>query len=259
MIAVREARAADAPVVADLLRRSFEPFRDRYTDAAFRATTPPADTLRERLAQGPVWLASVGGAMVGTVSAALRRAEVYVRSMAVVPEARGGGVGRRLLLETLDYATLHDAVALTLCTTPFLDTALGLYLRHGFLRTGQGDLHGTPLIHLRRALPVTRLVVYGSLRPGGKHHDIVQAIPGRWREGWIMGRLEEEGWAAASGYPRIRPDAGGDRIAAWMLESPDLPAHWNRLDEFEGADYRRRPVLFHTPRETVEGYGYVGA
>jgi gamma-glutamylcyclotransferase (GGCT)/AIG2-like uncharacterized protein YtfP len=28
-------------------------------------------------------------------------------------------------------------------------------------------------------------------------------------------------------------------VAVQLFESPDLPHHWARLDEFEGSDYRR--------------------
>lgn len=41
----------------------------------------------------------------------------------------------------------------------------------------------------------------------------------------------------AKGYPAFRP--GNGAVPVSVLTSAALPAHWARLDEFEGADYRR--------------------
>ena len=257
VISVDEVAAHEAPAVASVLSAAFEPLRPLYTDAAFDATTPSAEALAARWHEGATWLARLQGRAVGTVGAVLGTDDVYVRSMAVVPEAQGRGVGAALLTAALDFATLHHAPAMTLWTTPFLEAALALYQRHGFQRTGTGDLHGVPLIGMRRILPVTRLVVYGSLQPGGRHHELVSDIAGNWRQGWITGTLENAGWAAERGYPRLRSSPTGGRVAAWMLESPELPLYWSRLDEFEGADYRRRPVPFSTALASTEAYCYI--
>ena len=39
------------------------------------------------------------------------------------------------------------------------------------------------------------------------------------------------------GYPAFR--RGNGQVPVSVLTSPALPEHWARLDEFEGADYRR--------------------
>jgi gamma-glutamylcyclotransferase (GGCT)/AIG2-like uncharacterized protein YtfP len=44
------------------------------------------------------------------------------------------------------------------------------------------------------------------------------------------------------GFPGLVWDPDGPAIAAHLLESPDLPSHWERLDAFEGAAYRREVV-----------------
>ena len=84
-----------------------------------------------------------------------------------------------------------------------------------------------------------RLAVYGSLAPGKPNHSVIADIHGRWRRGWVEGDLHAEGWDAPHGYPGMiwRPGAG--RIPVELLESEHLPAHWQRLDTFEGVDYRR--------------------
>lgn len=39
-----------------------------------------------------------------------------------------------------------------------------------------------------------------------------------------------------------------------MLESGELPARWDRLDEFEGMEYARTPVTVHTAEGEVAAF-----
>ena len=41
-----------------------------------------------------------------------------------------------------------------------------------------------------------------------------------------------------------------------VLDSADLPAHWARLDDFEGEGYARIPLSVHTPDGQVEAFIY---
>ena len=151
---VRLALADDADDVAEVLRKAFEPHRPKYTSAAFAATTPAPDVVRERLLEGPVWVAARAGAILGTVSVVARGSALYLRSMAVVPTARGLGIGHALLRKAEAHARSNGHASLVLSTTPFLDDAIRLYERAGFKRTGEGphDLCGTPLVTMRKAL-----------------------------------------------------------------------------------------------------------
>lgn len=152
---IRRARAADAPAIARALAAAFAEYAPAYTPAALAATTPPAARIRARLREGPTWVAVEAGAIVGTVSAAPRGASVYVRSMAVLPAARGHGAGAALLAAVESFARGLGATSLFLSTTPFLTQAIRLYERHGFGATGDGphDLHGTPLVSMIKPLP----------------------------------------------------------------------------------------------------------
>ena len=55
----------------------------------------------------------------------------------------------------------------------------------------------------------------------------------------MRGRLVEAGWGAELGYPGLILDPSGQAIEVYIFESPELPNHWLRLDEFEGVGYRR--------------------
>lgn len=137
--------------MSELLRAAFADHQRLYTRAGYAATTPPADRIRERLAEGPTW---VTDDLSGTVSAVNRLDGVYVRSMAVLPTARGRGVGRTLMHEAERFAIEVQARRMYLSTTPFLFDAIRLYESLGFRRTGEPphELFGTPLVTMSREL-----------------------------------------------------------------------------------------------------------
>lgn len=151
---IRRAADADATTVADVLRDAFAEFERLYTRAGYDATTPPAERIRERLAEGPIWVAEVDGRVAGTVAAVKRDGGVYVRSMAVLPDARGRHVARALMLQLELFAVGTDAERMFLSTTPFLFDAIRLYESLGFRRTGEPpfDLFGTPLVTMAKPL-----------------------------------------------------------------------------------------------------------
>jgi N-acetylglutamate synthase-like GNAT family acetyltransferase len=147
-VRIREASPADADAIASLLKVAFLEFEPLYTPAGFRATTPTAEEIQPRFAEGPIWIAEQDGNIVGTISVVPKSEGLYIRSMAVHPEARGKGVAG-LLLETAEKAADGFACArLFLSTTPFLDAAIHLYEQAGFRRTDDEphDLFGTPLM-----------------------------------------------------------------------------------------------------------------
>src|SRR5262245_41054435 len=145
---IREASPADAESIASLLRAAFLEFEPLYTPNGFRATTPTAEEIRPRFAEGPIWIAEQDGNIVGTVSVVQKGEGLYIRSMAVHPEARGRGVAALLLEAVERTAEVVACSRIFLSTTPFLDAAIHLYERAGFRRTDEGpyDLFGTPLV-----------------------------------------------------------------------------------------------------------------
>jgi len=84
-----------------------------------------------------------------------------------------------------------------------------------------------------------RLFVYGTLAPGRPNEHILADVPGTWEPATVRGRLLQEGWGAAVGYPGIVLSEAGDEVHGFVFSSEELSAHWNRLDEFEGEGYVR--------------------
>jgi ribosomal protein S18 acetylase RimI-like enzyme len=151
---VRRATASDADAIASLLHVAFQEFERVYTRAGYAATTPDAERIRERLAEGPIWVAHGGDGIVGTVAAVERADGAYVRSLAVAPAARGHRAGLQLMRELERFARDRRAARMYLSTTPFLFSAIRLYERLGFRRTGEppDDIFGTPLLTMARRI-----------------------------------------------------------------------------------------------------------
>jgi len=152
---LRLARAGDEIAISSVLLEAFREYLPQYTPAGFAATTPSPTEVLRRIEEGPVWLAMIESDIVGTVSAVLRGERVlYIRGMAVLPQARGLRTGNFLFELIQEYAKEKGCTKLVLSTTPFLDRAIRLYERLGFVRTDEGpdDLHGTPLFTMEKAV-----------------------------------------------------------------------------------------------------------
>ena len=167
-ITTRIAVAGDAPEISSVLLESFIEYRSRYTPEGFAATTPTSAQVQERLAEGRTWVVIFNHRIVGTVSAVLRNSSLYVRGMAIVPAARGKGVGRLLLRQVELYASELFCQRLFLSTTPFLERAISLYEHYGFKRTSEGpdSLFGTPIFTMEKVLKES------SRQLGGRQKEV---------------------------------------------------------------------------------------
>jgi ribosomal protein S18 acetylase RimI-like enzyme len=153
-VLIRRATPEDAAAIAAVLHESFIQFKPQYSDGGFAATTPDANGVLARMKEGPIWVAMRENAMLGTAAAVLQGESLYIRGMAVLPAARGAGVGESLMAEIERYAGSAGCRRLFLSTTPFLIAAIHLYEKLGFLRTSTGarDLFGTPLFTMEKTI-----------------------------------------------------------------------------------------------------------
>ena len=84
-----------------------------------------------------------------------------------------------------------------------------------------------------------RLFVYGTLAPGRPNEHVLVDLAGTWEPATVKGTLLQEGWGAAAGYPGIVLDDQGGDVHGFIFSAEALPAHWARLDAFEGDGYER--------------------
>jgi gamma-glutamylcyclotransferase (GGCT)/AIG2-like uncharacterized protein YtfP len=104
---------------------------------------------------------------------------------------------------------------------------------------------------------IDRLATYGTLAPGQPNHHHLDGLKGHWLKGHVNGMLVDAGWGASLGYPALVLDPAGSAIAVDVFESIDLPAHWERLDVFEGPGYERVVTTVHLPTGDVDASIYV--
>jgi ribosomal protein S18 acetylase RimI-like enzyme len=138
-VEVRTASVHDAQAVHDVLRDSFEPFREQYTEEAYNITIMTPAHIRERMDDEgyDVLVAYLNGKLVGTAILQYRVGDVYLHSMAVKPAAQGRGVGRKLLVVTEERARQKNCKTITLeCFEP-LKRAVFFYEKAKFQTTGK--------------------------------------------------------------------------------------------------------------------------
>ncbi len=101
--------------------------------------------------------------------------------------------------------------------------------------------------------PETRLIVYGSLAPGGANAFLLAGLVGEWHKCHIRGQL-----GAFRGFKSFRYDPQGPEHPAWLLVSAELPGALPDLDDFEGEEYERRIIPARVNGRWVMAQIYAG-
>ncbi|MGH7782442.1 MAG: GNAT family N-acetyltransferase, partial [Candidatus Binatia bacterium] len=113
------------------------------------------DEIEGRFSEGPQWVAEIDGQIVGTVGVTREPEGLYIRSLGVVPDAQGRGVGYKLLDAIDECAATTDVKRIFLYTTYFVPAATKLYEKHGFAwvrDTTAEEWYGTPGLELDKKL-----------------------------------------------------------------------------------------------------------
>lgn len=134
----------DIEAVAELEGRLFT--HDAWSAEAFWGELAQRETRR-------YFVAERGGALLGYAGLLVGPGEADVLTLGVVPEARGGGVGRTLLRELLDRAGQEGCSTVLLEVRADNEPALGLYTSAGFERVSVRRGYyadGTDALLLRR-------------------------------------------------------------------------------------------------------------
>ncbi|CAN5538754.1 GNAT family N-acetyltransferase [soil metagenome] len=165
-VEIRLAVPGDEDAIADVLFEAFSQFRSDYTPVAFSVVTPPAEDIAERFEEGAMWVAEIGGKILGTVSVLPEPEWLYIRSVAVLPAAQGKGIARLMMNAVEKYASENGFDRLFLYTTYFSTGAIELYEKLGFKRgrdTTAEEWYGTPGLAMDKILErKTKQNVVGS-------------------------------------------------------------------------------------------------
>jgi len=110
------------------------------------------------------------------------------------------------------------------------------------------------LLNVLLDYPDPKLVVYGTLASGDVNHSIISDIRGIWEDCTVNGRVNK-----INELPVFVWEPNGHSLKTQLFSACDLPELWDRLDQFEGLDYRR--ILVPVIKSTGIGIAncYAGA
>jgi N-acetylglutamate synthase-like GNAT family acetyltransferase len=152
-IQIRRATPQDAPAIATVLRRVFLDYRHHLSREALVVVTPSAEEICQRMTEGTIWVALQEGEIVGTVGAIPKSDGAYLRSMAILPCARGQGIGKMLLQHAEAFAQEIAQNRVYLVTASFLNRSVRLYEKFGFERTDDpAELFDIPVFTMAKRL-----------------------------------------------------------------------------------------------------------
>jgi GNAT superfamily N-acetyltransferase len=147
-VVVRDAVPADYETMREIFAAGYAEFAPFFPPGVFDAYREDWQAVEQRAGDADLIVAGVGEEALGTVAlypdAALEglgwpAGWAGVRTLAVVPGARGLGVGRALMAECLRRAEAWGSPAVALHTTEFMQAARRLYCRLGFRRDPRFD------------------------------------------------------------------------------------------------------------------------
>jgi ribosomal protein S18 acetylase RimI-like enzyme len=147
---LRDARREELDDLSHLLADVYREFRPYLPKQVWPAYIAEIVDVRSRLPDSELVVAELGGRIVGTVGfyrdASLSVLERWpdgwtsIRTLGVLPDARGRGVGEALALECLRRAGELEAPTVGLHTSPSMTAATRLYERLGFRRAPELDV-----------------------------------------------------------------------------------------------------------------------
>ncbi len=152
-----ELRPGDLGRIVTLHGEAYAPlpgFGQRFE--AYVASTV-AEYVLDNDANGRIWLAESGGALLGCTAVVLREASIaQLRWVVVDPAARRNGLGRTLVNRALDFSRSRGCKSIYLFTTDGLPESQALYEKLGFVVTDNepDELWDgvRPLIRMQREL-----------------------------------------------------------------------------------------------------------
>ena len=154
-VTVRLATEDDAAEIAWVLFNAFGSYRVNYTPESFDVVTPAAAEIARRFDEGPQWVVEIDDDVVGSVSVTAEPEGLYIRSMAVRPDAQGQGIGHKLLKAVNDFADASEFDRIFLYTTYFVPGAKEMYEKHGYgwvRDTTADEWYGVPGLEMDRTI-----------------------------------------------------------------------------------------------------------
>jgi len=132
-IILRLATDDDVPALRRLVNAAYGELADRGLN--YTGTFQDEEITRERMQGNDVYLASLGEKLIGTISLELQDEDqplLYISQLGVLPEHKGQGIGRKLLLWAETVARTKGASRLQLDTAVPAVHLVSLYQSLGY-------------------------------------------------------------------------------------------------------------------------------
>lgn len=133
MLSARLAATSDLAVVEAITRAAYAP----YVPLLGREPLPMTEPYAPRIAAGGVWIVVRGGADIGAIVLDHEPGHLLIFSLAVLPAAQGGGVGRWMLAFVEDRARQAGLAEVRLYTNPLMERNIRVYAEAGYAETGR--------------------------------------------------------------------------------------------------------------------------
>jgi ribosomal protein S18 acetylase RimI-like enzyme len=145
--AIRQANAADLPVINDIIAAA-------YTKYLSRMELPPAPMLHDyapEVEHGAVWVA--GTPVAGLISLIPEDDSLLIENLAVHPSAQGAGLGRALMDFAERQARKLRLARLTLYTHVVMTENQAIYAHLGYRETARRTENGYHRVFMQKDLP----------------------------------------------------------------------------------------------------------
>ncbi|HEY8341112.1 MAG TPA: GNAT family N-acetyltransferase [Egibacteraceae bacterium] len=144
---IRDARDDELDIVASLSVDAYAEYAARMSPDAWSSFAQDIANVRGRLPDADLLVAELDGKLVGAVTMftdwrGAQADSVGVRLLAVIPEARGKGIGRALMEEVIARARARDKRRVVLTIAPEMESVKELSEELGFER--EPDLDHVP-------------------------------------------------------------------------------------------------------------------
>ena len=146
------ARAEDASVIADLIRRAFQSQAELYDVDDLPPLNETEESILEAMSANVVLKAVHEDSIVGSVKGELKDGICHIGRLVVEPELQGQGIGRALTAALEER--FPDVQRFEIFTGHLSDTALGLYESLGYVRYETKVVHdNVTLVYLKKSVP----------------------------------------------------------------------------------------------------------
>lgn len=148
MTTIRPARPADVAILSELARDAYAP----YVDLMGTEPAPMRTDYAALVDAHQVWVAELDGVVVGLLVLKIEPDHLLLDNVAVSAEARGTGIGRRLLAFADAYAREHGRTEVRLYTNEAMTENIAYYPRHGYVETHRATDNGYRRVFFTKSL-----------------------------------------------------------------------------------------------------------